>query len=157
MHSSSKTRTHMEYSCFLMRRCDTARKSQLTKTGWANVAGLTGNNHESICDSTFDLHNAESEDYDKAYSSLSRLGFSKYVRSDKGNSIRLPASTCAGCFIYTKAGLLRKKLAMQVQQAFEKEDIVANVFIAVGGDWAWIHRKSRSILQRISSILSRAK
>lgn len=89
----------------------------------------------AVC--SFDLKNATSEDYENAYADLARIGFSKTLISNQGNKITLPTTTCAGEFTGTSASAVRDDLRDKVKKAFAARGFTSEIFISVGGDWAW--------------------
>jgi hypothetical protein len=89
---------------------------------------------------TFDLKNADYEDYQNAYSDLKKIGLSRTVTSDKGSEIILPTTTTAGEFSGTSAVSIRDDLCSQVKKAFSARKFKSEIFISVGGDWSWGHR-----------------
>ncbi len=48
----------------------------------------------AVC--TFDLKNANYDDYQKAYSDLAQIGLNKQLNSSQGSTITLPTTTTAG-------------------------------------------------------------
>lgn len=89
---------------------------------------------------TFDLADATREDYDNAYSDVRDIGFSTTVRASSGKDIVLPTTTCVGEFNGADVGSVRDDLCTRVQRAFQTRGFKSEVFVAVGGDWAWGHR-----------------
>ena len=86
---------------------------------------------------SFDLANATREDYAKAYERAAQLGFHRTIRSNNGNLVYLPTTTCAGTFTGSSAAALAEALATQVKSVFAAAGLSAEIFISVGGDWAW--------------------
>lgn len=92
----------------------------------------------AIC--TFDLANASAEDYQNAYADLARIGFTKIITADRGSKITLPTTTTAGEFNGTNTSALRDDLVSRVKNAFAARRFRFEIFISVGGGWAWGHR-----------------
>jgi hypothetical protein len=86
---------------------------------------------------TFDLKNASSDDYKNAYADLNRLGLKTAVVSGQGNRIVAPTTMTIGEFNASDAGRLRDDLGTQVQRAFQARGFTSEIFVVVGGDWAW--------------------
>lgn len=89
---------------------------------------------------TFDLKDASRQDYQNAYADLERLGLKRVVVSDKGNDVVIPTTTVAGTFNGTSAASVSKDLADRVQAAFKARSFSSEIFVLVGGDWAWSGR-----------------
>lgn len=88
----------------------------------------------------FDLKEASRQDYQNAYSDLAKLGLSKTVTSTQGTTITLPTTTTAGEFNGASAAAVRDDITGRVQKAFATRGFTSEIFISVGGDWAWGHR-----------------
>jgi hypothetical protein len=91
-----------------------------------------------IC--TFDLKNANFEDYQTAYADLAKIGFSTTITSDQGKKVVLPTTTTAGQFNGASAIGVRDDLLERVRRAFAARGFSSEIFIFVGGDWAWGQR-----------------
>jgi hypothetical protein len=85
----------------------------------------------------FDLKNASRQDYQNAYADLANIGLNKVVVSDQRKEIVIPTTTTAGEFNGDSAGSVRDYVSNQVQSVFAKRRFSSEIFIAVGGDWAW--------------------
>ena len=70
---------------------------------------------------TFDLTNADSEDYAVAYDELESIGLMREVNGNKGK-VKLPNTTVAGKFTGDSAGTIRDKIRKDVKNAFKKRD-----------------------------------
>lgn len=86
---------------------------------------------------SFDLANASRDDYAKAYEKAAQLGFHRTLRSNNGNLVHLPTTTCAGTFTGASAGVVAENLTLAVKRAFASVGLSAEIFVTVGGDWAW--------------------
>ncbi len=86
---------------------------------------------------TFDLKNASLDDYRKAYSLLERIGLKKAIAADNGNKIVAPTTTTIGTFTGGSAGAVRDDVRSKVRAAFSSAGFSSEVFVVVGGDWAW--------------------
>jgi hypothetical protein len=89
---------------------------------------------------TFDLRDASRQDYQNAYADPEKLGLKRVVVSDKGNDVVIPTTTVAGTFKGTSAASVAKDPADRVQAAFKARSFSSEVFVLVGGDWAWSGR-----------------
>ncbi len=89
---------------------------------------------------TFDLKDASYQDYQNAYADLARIGLQKQLTSGQGTKITLPTTTTAGEFTGTSAAEVRDNLTERVKNAFTARRFTSEIFISVGGDWAWSHR-----------------
>lgn len=69
-----------------------------------------------IC--TFDLANAQRQDYQTAYADLEVIGLFGVVVSDDQRKIVMPTTTTAGHFDGIDAAVVRDYVANAVQQAF---------------------------------------
>lgn len=89
---------------------------------------------------TFDLKNASYDDYQTAYGDLAQLGLSHTITSSQGSRVLLPTTTCAGEFNGTSVAAVRDDLSEKVRKTFSARGFTSEIFLAVGGDWAWAHR-----------------
>jgi len=107
---------------------------------------------------TFDIKNGDAQDYEMIYAGLSKLGFYTHITGDKGTIIQLPTTTCAGVFTASSAAAARDDLTERVEQLFLKHNLTGEVFVSVGGDWAWGYRKPQATrvasLERILAALN---
>ncbi len=92
----------------------------------------------AVC--SFDLKNGSYEDYNNAYANLAAIGLHKQVTSEDGKTIALPTTTIAGKFTGNNASAVRDWLVESVRKAFVARRFTSEIFVAVGGDWAWGHR-----------------
>lgn len=88
-----------------------------------------------IC--TFDLKNASRQDYQTAYGDLAGIGLNKVVVSDQGGKVVIPTTTTAGQFNGNSAGKVRDYVCEQVRSKLAARGFSSEIFVAVGGDWAW--------------------
>lgn len=86
---------------------------------------------------TFDLKNASSQDYKTAYAELDKLGLKKVVKSNGGGEVVIPSTSTMGTFNGTSAGSVRDDMSARVQNAFRAKNLSSEIFLVVGGDWAW--------------------
>lgn len=86
---------------------------------------------------TFDLKNASSKDYENAYADLSGIGLRKVVKSDSGGDVVIPTTAAMGTFTGSNAATVRTDVRNAVQKAFNVRRFKSEIFIIVGGDWAW--------------------
>ena len=86
---------------------------------------------------TFDLKSATSDDYRNAYADLSKIGLNKVVKSDKGSDVVVPTTAAIGEFNGNGATEVRSSIRDQVQAAFKARRFSSEIFVVVGGNWAW--------------------
>lgn len=86
---------------------------------------------------TFDLKNASSADYENAYSDLSEIGLDKIHKGSKGGDVVIPTTAAMGEFNGSSAAEVRDSICAQVKAAFTARKFKSEIFITVGGDWAW--------------------
>lgn len=86
---------------------------------------------------TFDLKNASSKDYENAYADLQRIGLVKLVKGDDGQHVVIPTTSTMGFFNGTSVAALRNDVRNAVQAAFRARLFKSEIFVVVGGDWAW--------------------
>jgi hypothetical protein len=86
---------------------------------------------------TFDLKNAGRQDYDTAYADLERLGLKKVIVSDQGGKVVIPTTTVAGTLNGSSAATIRDSVSEQIKKAFAARRLASEIFILVGGNWAW--------------------
>jgi len=89
----------------------------------------------AIC--TFDLSNATHQDYQTAYSALEAIGLKKVILTSDGGQVVMPTTTTTGEFNGASAVAVRDYVREQVRQALASRRLSAEIFVAVGGDWAW--------------------
>jgi hypothetical protein len=86
---------------------------------------------------TFDLKNASRQDYENAYADLKKLGMERVVMSDKNKPVVIPTTTVSGEFEGDSAGTIRDNILEKVRRAFSARGFSSEIFIVVGGNWAW--------------------
>ncbi len=86
---------------------------------------------------TFDLKNASNQDYQDAYAALAAIGLRKVVVGDAGKQVVAPTTTTAGEFNGASASAVRDFVREQVREAFKARQFSSEIFVVVGGDWAW--------------------
>lgn len=86
---------------------------------------------------TFDLKNASKQDYDNAYSDLAKIGLNKVIKSDQGRDVVIPTTSVMGTFNGNSATSVRDGIRSKVQAAFQRRGFNSEIFVVVGGDWAW--------------------
>lgn len=86
---------------------------------------------------TFDLKSASSQDYQNAYSDLEKMGLKKVMVSSQNNKVVIPTTSVAGEFNGATAGAVRDDLVERVRKAFATRRFSSEIFLVVGGDWAW--------------------
>ena len=86
---------------------------------------------------TFDLKQASSQDYQNAYKDLELLGLKKIIVADNGNNVVIPTTSAMGKLDGQSAGAIRDQILEKVKAAFNKRGFTSEIFVVVGGDWAW--------------------
>jgi hypothetical protein len=86
---------------------------------------------------TFDLKNATSQDYERAYAALAKLGLQKVQKSDKGHDAVIPTTSAMGEFEADSGGQLRDQAVEEIKAAFAAERLKSEIFGIVGANWAW--------------------
>lgn len=86
---------------------------------------------------TFDLKNATSQNYQTAYADLEKLGLRKVQKADNGNDVVIPTTSVMGTFNGSSVGSVRDDIRDRVANAFKARGFKSEIFIVVGGDWAW--------------------
>lgn len=86
---------------------------------------------------TFDLKNASSQDYQAAYSDLAALGLHKVQKADSGTDVVIPTTSAMGTFNGSTVGSVRDDICNRVQATFKARGFKSEIFLVVGGDWAW--------------------
>jgi hypothetical protein len=86
---------------------------------------------------TFDLEDADWEDYETAYADLEKIGLYKVVVSDQGNDVVVPTTSVIGQFDGQSAKDVRDHIRTRVRSAFKARHFKSEIFVVVGGDWAW--------------------
>lgn len=86
---------------------------------------------------TFDLKSASSQDYQTAYSDLFALGLTRVHVADSGANVVIPTTSAMGEFNGSSAASVRDDMCNRVRAAFAARGFKSEVFLTVGGDWAW--------------------
>lgn len=86
---------------------------------------------------TFDLKNATSQDYQNAYADLEKIGLKKVQKADGGGDVVIPTTSAMGTFNGSSAASVRDDIRNSVNTAFSARRFKSEIFIVVGGDWAW--------------------
>lgn len=89
---------------------------------------------------SFDIKNGDADDYDNVYKGFEAIGLKKTITPDKGEAIMLPTTTTAGEFTGQSAATVRDSLCTDTQAVFTRNNIHGEIFVAVGGGWAWGRR-----------------
>jgi hypothetical protein len=88
-----------------------------------------------IC--TFDLKNANHQDYQNAYADLAKIGLNKIIVGSQGGRVVTPTTTTAGEFNGNSAASVCNDIRAQVKSIFAARRFSSEIFVMVGGDWAW--------------------
>lgn len=86
---------------------------------------------------TFDLKNASRQDYVNAYADLKKLGLERVRKSSTGSDVVIPTTSVMGEFTGTDAPSVRDYVRQQVKDAFAAQGFTSEIFVIVGGNWAW--------------------
>ena len=86
---------------------------------------------------TFDLKSASDQDYRNAYADLEKIGLKKVVIANNGNNVVIPTTSAMGEFNGTSASSVRDDIRNRVQNAFKARGFKSEIFLTIGGDWAW--------------------
>lgn len=86
---------------------------------------------------TFDLKHSTSEDYRTAYTQLAAIGLKRVIVFDQSKNLVIPTTAVAGEFNGTGAGDVRTAIRDRVKNAFAAHGFSSEIFVVVGGDWAW--------------------
>jgi hypothetical protein len=86
---------------------------------------------------TFDLKNGSFQDYENAYSDLSRMGLRKVVIPTQGGEIVAPTTMTVGQFSGQSSSTVRDDVRDAVKQAFVMRRLQSQIFVVVGENWAW--------------------
>lgn len=89
---------------------------------------------------TFDIKDGEPDDYNVVYDGFEKIGLKRTVKSDQGDEITLPSTTTAGKIDGTSAGTVRDDICAKTKAVFAGNNLHGEIFVSVGGDWAWGHR-----------------
>lgn len=86
---------------------------------------------------TFDLTDADSNDYDNVNGALEAIELRQRLFAN-GEQVDLPYNTYAGVFEWPRAaGELRARLGASVRACFIECGVVGKAFVSVGTDWSW--------------------
>lgn len=86
---------------------------------------------------TFDLKGASATDYTNAYADLAALGLHKVQKSDSGSDVVIPTTSAMGTYNGLSAASVRDHVRDSVRSAFAARRFKSEMFVVVGGDWAW--------------------
>lgn len=86
---------------------------------------------------TFDLKNASRQDYADAYSDLKQLGLARVRKSSTSSEVVIPTTSVIGEFTGKDAPSVRDYVRKLVKDAFTARGFTSEIFVIVGGNWAW--------------------
>ena len=86
---------------------------------------------------TFDLKNATSQNYQTAYTDLAAIGLRRVQKADNGNEVVIPTTSVMGTFNGANVTAVRDDIRNKVQAAFRARGFRSEIFLVIGGDWAW--------------------
>jgi hypothetical protein len=87
---------------------------------------------------TFDLKNASSQDYQNAYADLEKLGLKRVHKNSQGGNNVIPTTAAMGFFEGSGASKVCEDVRDKVRAAFNARKFKSEIFVVVGGDWAWV-------------------
>lgn len=85
---------------------------------------------------TFDLKNADSQDYKNAYSDLADIGLERVVKG-KNSDVVIPTTSAIGDFDGSSVEQVRDEVRKQVRSAFKARGFRSEIFLAIGEDGTW--------------------
>lgn len=85
---------------------------------------------------TFDLNDADSEDYDRVDGKLSKLGFQRHLTGSDGSQLELPYNTYAGQFTGADSSSVRDSLRNSAKQVFSTCGVHGRQFVVVCSGYA---------------------
>ena len=86
---------------------------------------------------TFDLKNGSANDYQNAYADLNAIGLRQVHKAGNGIDVVIPTTAAMGEFNGASAAAVRDSVSQQVRAAFASRRFRSEIFVVVGGDWAW--------------------
>ncbi|MET0792185.1 MAG: hypothetical protein ABW061_11745 [Polyangiaceae bacterium] len=101
----------------------------------------------------FDLHDAETDDYQRMYRELAGLGLSSSLVGVQGNRATLPATTVCGLFTGPDSSGVRAHVVRGCEDAFSRQGLSGKLLVVVGNDWAWdVRSVAPSLLRSYGSV-----
>ena len=91
---------------------------------------------------TFDISNQTSGTDQALEGVLNEMGLYATIVGLSKKTLKLPANTFAGEFTGDGAGRIRDDLCTRIQDVFRSRGIKSDIFVTVGGNWAWGMRSS---------------
>jgi len=88
---------------------------------------------------TFDLKNADWDDYETVYQEFEKIGLDKKIISSEENKILLPSTTVAGMFEGISSSSVRDNIMNKCKKIFKYLRLHGQIFVVVGGNWSWRH------------------
>jgi hypothetical protein len=92
---------------------------------------------------SFDLKNATRDNYANAYADLANIGLKRQLVSSEGSEVTLPTTLTGGEFTGASSADVCRDVSNAVQAAFKSRRFTSEIFISVGGDWAWERKADR--------------
>lgn len=86
---------------------------------------------------TFDLEDADWEEYETAYADLEKIGLSKVAVTTQGKEVVVPTTSVLGEFEGPSVNDVRDDIRNQIKAAFKARRFKSEIFLVVGGRWAW--------------------
>lgn len=92
-------------------------------------------NHIVLC--TFDLRNANRDDFSYAYAELARIGLIRVHKTGNGRHVVIPSTAVMGQFRGATSETVVRHVEEKVKVAFSNQKFQAEFFIVAGAEWAW--------------------
>lgn len=89
---------------------------------------------------TFDIKEGDPDDYNVVYEGLEKIGLKRKIKPDQGEALTLPTTTTAGKIDGASAAAVRDDICTKAKAVFTDNKLNGEIFVSVGGDWAWGHR-----------------
>lgn len=87
---------------------------------------------------TFDLKNASSTDYQRAYSELESIGLHRAQANSGGGKTVIPTTTVLGSYTGANSAAIRDDVREKIRKAFRAQGFEFEFFLVIGGqDWTW--------------------
>lgn len=86
---------------------------------------------------TFDLINANTQDYFNVRNELVKVSLKDWTFSDDGRFVDLPQNTFLAKYIGDSPMKIRDAVANNIKIIFERCEVKGKIFVSVGTGWAW--------------------
>jgi hypothetical protein len=85
---------------------------------------------------TFDLKNADRNDYNDAYADLEDIGLKRVVAGSK-NEVVIPTTSVMGTYKGSSVESVRDYVRSKVKDAFSARGFTSEIFVVVGENGTW--------------------